>query len=365
MEDAGKSILDRWYRKQSLVRKLFAPGNFRSVTEIVGVENFTCRRATTDFLRFSQSESAEELTLQDRARYSNDVTLLDYMPTDFKNETVQVVVDEQLVNCRSCSGQGRNPCPPYIRCQRCAGQGGRPCDPEMACRTCSGTRQVVCSRCQGNGRISEILGDVWHTCPRCRGRGKWSCGNCLSQFGVPIGRVRCDMCMGSGWEQCARCGGGGELVCSDCKGQGYLLCQRCDASGQMVYAGIVTNTFTPTRSVQFLPQSKNPNGLKNGIASHHISSMPGKMVSSEYQNSTREDVVLQKLMVEDFDVSSHQFQYLSQRFFVNHIMGANGRGVEVADTKLPLSGKKIAIVLGISALALGVTVATMWLASYL
>ena len=155
------------------------------------------------------------------------------------------------------------------------------------------------------------------------------------------------------------------MVCRDCNGRGYVLCDRCDASGTVVYAGMVTHTFTPRHSTQFLPQIGNPGGLKNGIAADHLVALQGKVVSDEYQRPNRQDVVLQKLTVVDFDVSSYQFRNNGKHFLINHIKDANGRIIEFATTKLPLSAKKAAIVAGIGVLALGIAIGTAALFVYL
>ena len=362
-ENVGREFLARWYSKQNLLRKLLAPGNFPGEAQLIRTEQFTCRRATTDFLKFSQTETTTELTLRDRQQYPNDVRLLDYIPADFKNETVRVITNEREVNCSDCRGQGQTYCPPAEECGRCSGGGGSACYPEMICPTCDGTRLVVCRRCRGGGRTTDAM-DRWHTCSACGGRGRWSCGTCLSQFGVPIGRVTCDLCMGSSWQECSRCSGRGELVCNICKGRGYLNCLKCDADGRMVYAGMVTNTFSHTRDAQFLAVDGDSNNLKNGVASHHFVSMHGKMLQNEYQNPGRQDVVKQRLQVEDFDVSSYSFQYDGKRFFLNQIKNANGSPLEFATIRLPVSVKRISLASGVAVVAIFIAVASAWLTNY-
>ena len=361
----GEGVLSGWHRRQGLIQRLFAPSNFLDAAEFVEAEDFTCRRATTDFLTFSVTETVEELTVADRMNYSDDLRLLDYRPKEFNVETVRVVVNERQVRCSSCSGQGRNPCPPSVQCGDCSGAGSFPCYPEMPCPSCAGTLRVPCRSCQGTGRQSSW--DTYHPgdpCTHCRGRASFRCRTCLSRTGVPIGRVICDQCMGSGRKRCERCQGAGRMVCLDCDGQGYILCDRCDASGTVVYAGMVTHTFTPKHSTQFLPQIGNAGGLKNGITADHLAALQGKVVSDEYQRPNRQDIVLQKLTVVDFDVSSYQFRYSGKHFLINHIKDANGWITEFATIKLPLSAKKVAIASGIGVLALGVAIGTAALFGY-
>ena len=361
----GKSVLDGWYRKQGLIQRLFAPSGFLNDAECVEAEDFTCRRATTDFLTFSVSETVKELTLADRMKYSNDLRLLDYRPKEFKTETVQVVVNERQVNCSSCSGQGRNPCPPSVQCGNCSGAGSFPCYPEMPCPSCTGTRRVPCRVCQGTGQRSSFeVHNPGGPCTRCRGRASFRCGTCLNRAGTPIGRVTCNQCMGSGRKRCEWCNERGQLVCRDCNGRGYVLCDRCNASGTVVYAGMVTHTFTPRSSTQFLPQNGNPDGLKNGITAGHLARIPGKVVRDEYQRPGRQDDVLQKLTVVDFEVSSYQFRYRGKPFIFNHLKDANGRVTEFVTAKLPLSAKKVAIASGIGVLAWGIAIGTAALFGY-
>lgn len=366
MVNTGKAILDGWYHKQGLMRKLFAPGNFRDDAEFIATEDFTCRRATTDFLTLSVTETVEELTISDRMEYSDDLSLLDYIPKEFKYETFQVLEAERQANCPNCSGHGRKPCPPTIQCDGCSGAGSFPCYRDMECPSCTGNLRVDCPSCEGTGRQSSLATyNPGGACTHCRGRAFLPCGRCMNQIGVPIGRVACDECMGSGRRQCEICQGGGQQTCYDCNGQGYILCDRCDASGHVVYARMVRHTFSPRRSVQFLPQSGNPEGLKNEITVDRLASLHGKTVSSEYQRPNHQNVVLQKLTVEDFDVSSYQFRYRGKSFLVNRVKDASGRITEFATTKLPVSAKKVAIASGIGTLALGVAIGTTWLVSYL
>ena len=79
-ENVGREFLARWYGKQNLLRKLLAPGKFPGEAQLIRTEQFICRRATSDLLKFSQTETTTELTLRDRQQYPSDVSLLDYIP---------------------------------------------------------------------------------------------------------------------------------------------------------------------------------------------------------------------------------------------------------------------------------------------
>ena len=362
MDDIEKSILVKWYRSQSLARKLFAPSDFRNSTECLEVENFTCTRSTTDLLLFSQEDTTTELTVQERSRHSSDVALLDYTPTDFKDETVQVIVDSHDFDCTDCTGNGYTHCPPTSQCLKCSGSGEWACYVEMRCPACKGTLQTEhkCRRCNGTGNRPFSLVDP---CANCNGERiiERECVRCRGPYGTPTGTVTCDKCHGSGKLICNGCRGRGQVTCGRCQGRGRLDCRKCNSSGTMVSASLVTHAFSHKRLIQYPGHADDVVEFKNGVGPHHLDGQRGKLIKDELQDAPTGNVMMQKSAVEDFDVTSYRFKYRKTEFFLNYILGANGQRVEFATKELPLCWKKVGTVSGIVSLIVANVAATLWL----
>jgi hypothetical protein len=101
--------------------------------------------------------------------------------------------------CPSCTGTGKTKCttcadfedpssicPDCKRtkdqqavCRACAGAGSVPDPLEKAlCPTCLGAAFLLCTLCNGAGKIKVDDDKKWSDCPGCRGQGGFKCGTC-------------------------------------------------------------------------------------------------------------------------------------------------------------------------------------------
>lgn len=110
------------------------------------------------------------------------------------------------------------------------------------CFYCNGSGRVVCSKCEGTGRINR-------TCTHCKGAGdfgQFKCVYCQGKgytedplFGT--GRSRCITCSGSGYttNTCTYCCGSGQLseICDrDASANNqthYVSCSHCNGYGKI------------------------------------------------------------------------------------------------------------------------------------
>jgi DnaJ-class molecular chaperone len=122
---------------------------------------------------------------------------------------------ENTSSCSNCGGTGKE------RCIRCEGTGkvvnmiGGPLGTSSwtgNCPECSGNREMACRACNGSGvSLSKPLRPSRETCNKCYGSGKVRCESYLcrgtGRYMGPTGLVICSMCSGSGQMRCDRCGG--------------------------------------------------------------------------------------------------------------------------------------------------------------
>jgi hypothetical protein len=117
----------------------------------------------------------------------------------------------------------------YTSCSSCKGRGHFSCE-ECICKTCQDSGKVKCKECvggkthcyfcRGTGQI-EKHGWVFtkrETCPDCRGSKK----------------ITCKVCSGSDKTSCAACSGKGRnATCWQCKGTHKIGCKDCAGSGRV------------------------------------------------------------------------------------------------------------------------------------
>ena len=138
-------LLDEW-RGQAWWQRLLLPDDFMDKVTLAEEEALTCHQTTIEYLTMSDDVEAETMKVKDSEFYSTD---LDYRPSEFKNETCDIITDVAFIQCPKCSGSGR------ITCGKCSGAGWVKCSVTTSCSTCngSGKRSDSCGRCDGSGKI--------------------------------------------------------------------------------------------------------------------------------------------------------------------------------------------------------------------
>ena len=132
----------------------------------------------------------------------------------------------------------------------------------------------------------------------------------------------------------------------------------------MIRAVVATKKFTPRQTTQFINLGNGTIGLRNGLKIQHFRSFIGKIRNVENARPGSGKVVLQQSTYDDFDVSCHEFKFRKAKFYVNEIVGDQGKSVLVSSKHLPVCLKKIA---ASSAIAFGIitlTVVALLAASY-
>ena len=336
-------LLDEWHG-QAWWQRLLLPGDFMDKVTLEEEEALTCHQTTIEYLTMSDVVEAETMKVKDSKFYSTD---LGYRPSEFKNETCDIITDAVSIRCPKCSGSGR------ITCGRCSGDGRVNCSVTTSCSACngSGKRSDSCGRCDGSGKVDKPVTrygrgnfdrTAWtrSSCPSCDGRGRHDspCASCIG------GKVTCN-----------KCGGRGSVNCGQCRTTGKVQCGRCDGEGQLVSANVIYRKFTA--SAEFTHQLSNlaADQFKNGLAAKHFKSITGDLAFQQFEPPSSGEIVLQRRSVHSYDVLSCRYAYNDKEFYLNRITG--GGSTKYATAGLPLSGKKIAITAAVVCalvLALGV-----------
>lgn len=354
-------VLEQCFRQQNLLRRLLAPRDLLLVIEGQGSETFTCLRATTDFLDRRVFYQTGELTMDhwvdNQARIRSTSDNLNYIPTEFDDERVEIFEDATEIDCAACNGLGYEFCPPTVSCS-----------PTRRCGDCRGDGAISkgCTRCGGRGQ-REFL----RNCSKCEGSG-WigefdSCNLCWE--GQISSKRPCSACGGRGGQRskCASCGGQGIVTCIHCSGRGFVTCKRCDGLGRIDCAGCATHgrlmqvhfrihDFKKRSVVCFASETRQANrfeqGLRNELAEDNFAGFTGELVLEDQQRPESSDVVRQRRRIESFAISSFQFQYDKKRVTINQINGAGSNYRLYAPAGLPISlGRlSIAVIAGIALL---------------
>ena len=227
----GKVVLSQWYRNAWL-QKWWLPRDFLDQTGHVDGESFICIKRTVRSMTLREGKRTKTLKIKQTSAYSRDVT---YVPAEFKNETVHILVDGIRAACVSCSGRGEVPCPPEIDCPTCHGS--------------TRTRER-CIHCGGGGNVTMRPGDLTtlRNCGYCSGNGTVmvDCTRCysrLGQLGGPTGKV----------------------LCSTCSGSGAIPCKSCDAEGDVIRGTVLTRKFSSKVHAEHNIDGLGKNRFKNGL----------------------------------------------------------------------------------------------------
>ncbi|WDI43722.1 GYF domain-containing protein [Bremerella sp. P1] len=176
--------------------------------------------------------------------------------TEFKEFQDELRVDksQSLHDCGDCGRTGAVPCPDceghgQVCCPGCAGSAA------VACPQCRGRGVVrqersipvekACWVCNGTGRPSEHIQDVFGSssrCGQCRGLGKYT------DFVSEYYETPCGYCGTTGQVQCGVCGATGAVTCETCNGKTRITCGRCDGRTQLVSFLTIVRTLSPSSS---------------------------------------------------------------------------------------------------------------------
>ena len=193
-------VLEQWFHQQNLLRRLLSPKDFLVTAQGLGSESFSCLRANTDFLDKQTSFRTDDFTMDvwahNEAKIRSTSDKLNYIPTEFSDEHVEIFEDATEIDCAACNGLGYYSCPPT-----------EPCSPTQGCGKCGGdgTIFINCSRCGGSGQTT-----LRRTCNRCKGSG-WinefnPCNHCWE--GEITYKRSCTACASRGGRRskCGNCG---------------------------------------------------------------------------------------------------------------------------------------------------------------
>ncbi len=321
----AQKVLEGWYLERSGFRRWLLPEDLLEATEFVGHEAFYPERITTDYLGRKVSEKSEEVTKDRWGEYELNPQDLEYVPDEFKKETITAVTSGLVHDCGSCGGQGRTGCPPtencptYVRCRNCSGRG---------------VQVVSCVTCDGDGTTTYTTQDFDIRTRRCR-----SCGGSGEEA-----RYRCQPCDGDGSLVCGTCGGRGQVLCRKCGGRGYLECKKCGTHGQLLKVRIVTHSFSPRSKESF-------QGLAKGLSPKEFSGLSGRLVGEQEQTPESVGDVRQRQSTERFQVDSFRYQCGDHGFFLNLLSGVEAYERVHYSGGLPLSDRSVRV-LGTLAIAL-------------
>ena len=315
------AILDGWHSK-SIIERWLLPRDFRSEVQSGDtVDQFDCIRYTTKYLTVSERESTRTLKPKDRMKYR---TSYDYVPADFKNETVHVILDEADVNCHTCHGRGTVDCPREVVCQSCRGIG----EVQEQCRHCTGSGIIIV---QNGDRVQRVR------CRHCTdGIYSGKCTRCMSPFGTAHGST-------------------GRVTCPKCNGSGELPCRRCASEGFLIQARILTRKFSSRTDVAYQVDGAEGSKFRNGVKRHHFWRLKGNLLSDKIDdNPDIPSVIRRQETIDAYDVSTATFTYKGKPFTVTAIEGDTGRKKYIT-SKVPFAKKKLAAYYAASAI-LGIAV---------
>lgn len=312
---SADELLEEWL-EQAWLRRKFMPGNFLDQVSLVSTENLVCHKTTNEYM--VMNDQVETKTVRDRevGNYSGDIN---YLPPEFKDETIKIMYNDRDVSCNNCSGRGQVPCPTT-----------------MECKTCQGTGQVneKCWNCDGRGEYVSSRTEYR------RDPGVFFRGSADSEFEH---KQRCYECRGRGRlpERCSGCGASGQVVCSRCNGAGEVLCKQCEGKGQLVEGEIITRKFSCSRELTYQLSGLGENEFKNGLDGNHFKSLEGNLIYQEFETPADPDTVLERKSVHSYDVLSHHYTYRDSPFSLNRI--TSGSALKYVASGVPLSGSKTSV----------------------
>ena len=353
------AMLAQWHRN-AIPQKWLLPGDFLNESQSQNAESFECVKSTTNYLRISETESTKVLKLRQVDDYD---TPINYVPPEFRNETVRILKDWDRATCSSCYGNGNR------ACSSCGGDGEVTCPPEVNCSTCGGRGQVKrnCSDCGGSGTVSEKVRQLATIVETERGRApvyrdveeRKTCPGCRGSGGD---QVSCSGCRG-GKVTCRKCNGSGKVTCSKCSGSGVIPCRACGAVGAVANAQIITRKFTHDVEFEHEITGLPRNQFKNDLNPGHFKRLTGRLlVDGQDQIPASSDIVRQRLTVESYEVHSAEFAYKTHPFILNLVRG-DGDLEKYSASRLPFSKARMAIAGGIGvAIVVVLAIAILFLA---
>ena len=348
---AGDVVLEGWYQRARL-RRLFLPGDFRDRLTPVATENLTCLKTTRDSLDITGEtvQTNAFITGDDASRCETDPN---YVPPEFKNQTVKILPAGVRADCEFCSQGGWNPCSPDMDCLRCRGVGAEQVviytvttytDVRYGGRVRSGTKTIERRLTEHGSRPRNVedyrLEVIGKRCGDCRGTG---------QTGVTV----CRTCSGHGNASipCKRCQGGRTETCNQCDGTGRLTCEVCHGAGYAMQGDVITRTYRHTAERTYQLDDLVAGEFKNGLSENSFTSLQGDLVSQVTLAPSNPDTVSMQESVHSYDVDSRRYEYKDAEVCLNRISSGSGDEEYVA-SGLPVSWLKA----GIAAALVGVPV---------
>jgi hypothetical protein len=139
-------------------------------------------------------------------------------PAEYTDGTIQWLgALGKLVECPTCTGNGRT-----------------------TCKTCNGQQRIACPRC-------AHLPDHRPPCAGCNGL----------RF---VGTAPCPKCEGKGFEAtCLKCDGKRSVDCPRCIGMGNTSCEKCDGNSKVYEVDVASKKFETSSSVTWQERPSLPN----------------------------------------------------------------------------------------------------------
>ena len=351
-------VLEGWL-KQAGFRRLFLPGDFRQGLNSVSAESLVCHKTTDQCLVLTDETLTKSTTVTNisAGNYSTDPK---YHPQDFKDQTVQIVSNNSLVDCDFCNG-GSVYCRPSVNCLRCDGtriervylfkespityyeQSGRSMQQKRRGKW-KNKKGTITEKDKGKhgrgGTVTLEIDPLIIDCSDCQGAGR---------IGVQV----CGTCSGHGDLEvpCPRCSGYGTEACDECQGSGQVPCEICGGAGVGVQGDILTRTYRSDTESSYQLPGLGPDEFKNGLSRKDFDPLEGELVSEGPQTPADPNTVLAQQSVHSYDVDANSYEYKGAEFSLNRITASGGKEKYVASNP-PMSWAKA----GIAAAVVGVPV---------
>ena len=305
-------LLEGWH-KQAWLPRMFLPKDFLDSVSAGHGESLVCHKTTNEYLLMKDKVQKKTIKMRETRKYTTDV---DYRPQQFKKQTLKIITDAAVIECRRCDGSGEVYCPPTMTCGSCGG---------------SGWKETNCGGCGGSGSHSSQVPEY--------SESRYG----TVQTGTTTVTFSCSSCGGSGRSGsiCSGCGGGGIVTCSKCGGDGTVTCDDCEGAGQLVRGNFITREFSPKTELEYQLSALEKNEFKNGLKGKHFKTMPGDLIYREFQTPGDKRTVLERKSIESYDVLSHCYSYKDKEFHLNHI--ASGASSKYVSSSLPLSAIRVAM----------------------
>ncbi len=280
-------------------RRWFLPSDFVRHAALQREETREYRRLLTECLVVKESHRTAIIRPDRAPKYGKG----DHPhPEEFRKQRFTIIECAERVRCARCLGRGRKDCSPDTRCPNCRGRR---------------TRIEFCFACGGSGRAGM---EQKEQCWACRGSGSRSedCAVCAGVLTGSAGRVRCKRCGGAGW----------------------VVCRRCAGAGVLLRARLTTRRYSRHTRESCLPQQGDYFPTLDSRLSRRLRSMPGELVSREFQTPSGTAVALERVSIFSYRVETRTYCYKDREFRLHRIFGANGPSTVTG--MLPWSGPRLA-----------------------